>query len=348
MVFRMAAVIIAALISMAATCADAQYWMTKEACDVTTPKVDKSLADFDLVAKRAAEIINGTGRLWRITSPDGAVSHLWGTFHSNDPLILDLPDELREVLAMANTVAPELDARFTSRRRLENIIQGRDLFRNFRSKGDLPEMDPRIGPWIKSRMISLGYSSKAAEHIKAEAVAEILLLDPCNDFSYGVLPIQDDRIMLLGLDAGADIIGLEDKSDYRRELSKPDKVETLNAIIELYGFFLNPEEFHESRNTSFALYLQGRVGEMMALENIKMEQFFGSEKAERISRLADGYLLVERNRNFVAVAEPLLDKGGALIAAGCFHLPGETGLIAMFRMRGFQVERVFVDGEAET
>ena len=57
----------------------------------------------------AKAIPNPVGRLWRITASSGAVSHLWGTYHTPHPLLLDLPDTFRRVLAEARVVALEFD-----------------------------------------------------------------------------------------------------------------------------------------------------------------------------------------------------------------------------------------------
>ncbi len=76
-----------------------------------------------------------------------------------------------------------------------------------------------------------------------------------------------------------------------------------------------------------------------------MEAFFGPGKGRRIFDLAHGYLLYERNQTFAETARPLFDQGGTVIAVGAYHLPGEQGLVTMFRNLGFQVERVPVAGE---
>ncbi|MCP5089086.1 MAG: TraB/GumN family protein [Rhodobacteraceae bacterium] len=345
MFFRPSAIVLLTLLVLTATGARAQHWMTKEACAVRDPKIDHSLTNFDRVAEQAAKITNGTGRLWRVTSPNGAVSHLWGTLHSTNPLILDLPDELREVLAKAKVVAPEFDPVFKNRRRMEIVAQGSDLWRDLYYPDELLKFDSRVQPWIESRLISLGYGAEAAGFLKAPALAEILLADPCDDFSWGALPIQDDRVLLLALDAGAEIAGLEDRFAFRRALSKADMAETLDAVIQVYGTYLDPARFQATRNTSFAFYLQGRIAEMIAMERINMAEFFGLEKGNRFLQLVDDYMLYERNLDFVTAAKPLLDAGGAVISVGCFHLPGENGLVALFRSEGLLVERVFVKGE---
>ncbi len=39
-------------------------------------------------------------------------------------------------------------------------------------------------------------------------------------------------------------------------------------------------------------------------------------------------------------ALPLLGKGGAFIAVGALHLPGDKGLVALFREAGYTVTAV--------
>ncbi len=57
----------------------------------------------------------------------------------------------------------------------------------------------------------------------------------------------------------------------------------------------------------------------------------------------DGFkktLLVDRNVKMRDAAAPMLEKGNAFIAVGALHLPGETGLVALLRDRGYTVTPV--------
>ena len=83
----------------------------------------------------------------------------------------------------------------------------------------------------------------------------------------------------------------------------------------------------------------------MAWERDYYEKFFGPQKAHELLGLIDGYLVDERNLDFTETAIPLLTQGRAVIAVGVFHLPGEKGLVNLFREAGFRVERVRVEGE---
>jgi len=104
--------------------AKAQSWFTREACEVVEPAIDQQAIDPEWMVEieaKAAKIENGNGRLWKITGKSGAVSHLWGTFHSSHRLVLDLPQALRDIIASAKVVATEHNQ--TSLTRLEMQVR---------------------------------------------------------------------------------------------------------------------------------------------------------------------------------------------------------------------------------
>ena len=51
-------------------------------------------------------------------------------------------------------------------------------------------------------------------------------------------------------------------------------------------------------------------------------------------------MITARNRTMAAHAGPILDRGNAFIAVGALHLPGEKGLIELFRKDGYTVTAV--------
>ncbi len=90
----------------------AQSWVTPESCRVETPFMSAEAFDpqkRQRLEVETAKIPNGIGRFWRITTPKGKVSYLWGTMHSTDRSILDLPDALRQQITSAHVVALEFD-----------------------------------------------------------------------------------------------------------------------------------------------------------------------------------------------------------------------------------------------
>ena len=51
-------------------------------------------------------------------------------------------------------------------------------------------------------------------------------------------------------------------------------------------------------------------------------------------------MVTARNTVMVDNAEPILADGSAFIAVGALHLPGEGGLIELFRKHGYSVTAV--------
>jgi uncharacterized protein YbaP (TraB family) len=51
-------------------------------------------------------------------------------------------------------------------------------------------------------------------------------------------------------------------------------------------------------------------------------------------------LLDERNLRMRDASLPLLQRGAAFIAVGAAHLPGENGLLRLFELEGYRVERL--------
>jgi uncharacterized protein YbaP (TraB family) len=84
--------------------------------------------------------------------------------------------------------------------------------------------------------------------------------------------------------------------------------------------------------TMVRLYLDRRVGAtwgfqlaLAAQAGVGGESFSGFKQK----------LIVDRNIKMRDGALPYLEKGGAFIAVGAMHLPGETGLVALLRKAGY-------------
>ncbi|WP_267633721.1 TraB/GumN family protein [Frigidibacter sp. RF13] len=338
-----------ALASLTASGAVAQDWITPESCRVTIEDLAAAMPDPDAAEVRqdAARIPNGQGRLWRITTPEGAVSHLWGTLHSSDPAILDLPPELRSVLDAARTVVLESDPRAKSRTELEErFLQAGVWLADEHMPYDKPYLGGAERGWVEARIEGIFHGPEAFAALTDAGLAFYLMADPCEDFTAGVLPVQDQRLLLAAVEAGAGVGALESWDALLVELSQPDRRDTAQAVVRIQGAYLNPDGFSAARVAAFRLYREGRIGELMEWNRRYLAGLFGPGEAEALMGRADGYLLDERNGIFLRRMEKFLTSGGALVAVGAFHLPGGAGLIERLRRAGYLVERIAVRGEA--
>ncbi len=344
---------ILATLALWTTGASAQDWASAEVCSVDTPEIVADVFEptgLEALEAQVSEIPNATGRFWRITSPDGAVSHLWGTFHSADPLILSLPVAVTEAISAARVVAVEVDYTFKSRDAFRDaqMMEGRykdasDPFAFTPGDGTIVGLPDEVSFWIRDRALELGWTDDVDMLLSVPGIAEMLLSDPCEDFSQGVLPVQDDYVQLLGRIAGAEILSLEDPDEFITDLN--ERPETAEAIVGTYAAYLKPMETNAERSTSFALYLAGRLGLMQVWDYDYQQQVYGARGLDML-QLTDEYLLELRNARFVERTADDLASGGAFIAVGAAHLPGAAGLVALLRDAGYDVERIPLPGEA--
>lgn len=325
----------------------AQSWSTPETCTVT----DELLAEYtDQNIAAQSDIVNGLGRFWEVKSPGGAVSHLWGTYHSSARQFLRLPPQVLFHLETAQLVAVETDYRFHSRQEIDRAFDyegwWQDPFRPTRPITFFPDADPRIGEWVDVRLASLGYDADTREYLTRGGVFSLLLSDPCEDFSSGLIPYQDQFIMTLGYIHGAEVIGLEPRNAMMKMLNNPQNSDYAEAMITAYGAYLQPHTDPSDRAWWMSLYLRGQIGLMVDEDSAYLGGLLGPDSAKAIS-LTNDYLLTQRNKVFLGNAMEALNAGGAFIAIGTFHLPGETGLVEMLRKEGFEVRRIAVQGEDE-
>ncbi|MBY6118705.1 TraB/GumN family protein [Mameliella alba] len=328
----------------------AQDWATRELC--FPPRIEIHDEVFapegraELEA-RAAAIPHATGRFWRITAPGGGVSHLWGTMHSSHRSVLDLPAAVREALAGADRLGLEIDPTFPDRESHDAYMRGDDVYRrdgSVTAYRDL-ELPARFEEHLVTRLRALGWSPDALPELKLGTLAELLLYDPCEDFSAGVLPSQDSYLQTLAHIEGIPVLPLEDSDRLSAKLNTPGNEDLARAIIGTYAVYLMPGATPEARATALALYRTGRVGLMMAWDEAQVTAALGNEGPALYARMTE-YLVDERNEDFVNAARDALREGGVFIGVGNFHLPGENGMIELLRAEGFDVTRIPLPGEA--
>lgn len=353
--FLQGGIVALALVGAGMGRAVAQDWITPETCQIAPLASDAlpgTAPERDAVAKRAAAIPYGTGRLWKITAPrradgGGEVSYLWGSFHSSDPLILDLPDEVRARVANASVLVMESDPRAANRRVLEQRALQAGMWL---APGD--DADPkgwlsgRLRDWIVARMRAVTFQDGMLGRVTDAGLAALLLQDPCEDFSAGALPVQDLRLALTAHEARVPITGLEPWDAFLAEMSQPERQDTARAIARIYGAYLDPDGFSASRAAAVALYRQGQIAQMIVWNRMFLDQVFGATDAEQLLGLADGYLIDERNQTFLHQMARHLRHGGAVFVIGAFHLPGAQGLLSGLQAEGYGVERIRTPGES--
>lgn len=337
-----------ALLALWPACAQAQAWATRAACDVQAAAIAPHVLPQEQLAAlriRAAGIPNSEGRFWRIQSPDGAVSHLWASYPSSHPLVLELPPIVESRVSSARLIALDSDFTSSSRAEFESRLSPAPLIRSQPMPLAETGIHSRAAAWIRDRVAGLGLGAAAADWLTVGGLAELLMRHPCEDFSAGVIPVQTQRIQTLGLIGGADILGLEAPEALSAALDTPGQDAAARALLNMLAARVQPQPDAAFRAARLALYREGAIGALMEWEQVLLAQAYGAEQARADLPAARRFLLADRNAAFLKRALPDLRTGGVFLTLGAFHLPGKTGMIELLREEGFTVSRIPLTGE---
>ena len=261
------------------------------------------------------------GLLWKIETPGATTSYLFGTIHSDDARVVALPE----------AVARSLDA--SNRFVMEAIVDGNALMRMaevmFFNDGRTLEQVVGKKLYMESMkaLSARGLPTLGVEKQKPWAVMLALSMPPPKTGEYLDLVLQARATQrnkpVSGLETIAEQLAVFDG------LPLPDQTallkDTLNTRVDL------DKEFEELRQAYLAR-------DLAAIAAIGAKNKLGDE---RLYNEVMDRLLVKRNRRMAERMTPILKAGGAFIAVGAAHLPGETGLLYRLEQAGYRVTAVY-------
>jgi hypothetical protein len=280
------------------------------------------------LALAAGDVPNGQGLLWKIERAGLAPSYLFGTIHITDERVLDLPPAVEAAFGAARSATFEIimtdELRMTMARAmvlrdgrtLESILSP-ELFREAATAGARYGFGPEQLKYFKPWALAMFFSVPQGELTRAAKGAVPLDQWLQNEARARGKPVY-------ALETGDEQIALFN------ELSEADQLAMLESAIKDNARI---EALFEDMT---ARYLARDVG------GIYSEMLVQSQSMNK--QLLELFLLRfndERNRTMIVRMAERLAEGGAFIAIGALHLPGERGLVSLLRNQGYRVERVY-------
>ncbi|MBE7184421.1 MAG: TraB/GumN family protein [Methylobacterium mesophilicum] len=283
----------------------------------------------------AAKIPNGQGILWKIEKAGAAPSFLFGTMHVTDSrvtelgnaaqaafdrskaLVIETTDVLDEKALAAKIMArPELTM-FTDATTLDSLLSEGDraiLDKGLEARGIPPASVAKMKPWMLATLLSL---PECEMKRKAEG-----------------LSVLDVKLGEDAKKAGKQVLGLE------TAVSQLEAMASLPMSLHMAGLIQSlklGKRIDDVTETMVALYERGETGMFWPL--LRAEEPADAANEAGYAEFEE-VMVKTRNRGMVKQAKPILDEGGAFIAIGAMHLPGEEGLVALFRKEGFTLSPV--------
>lgn len=300
---------------------------------ITYELVERLDAALDASLKESG-LPHGMGRLWRVARAGTGPSHVFGTMHSADPRVLDLPAPIWQAFRESDSLYLELDL---SGRTLDPQAVMRQMVQAMLLT-DGRTLDQIIGAELFDDTLTalrpFGVSAEALRFLKPWAVYALLTNAP------GQLAANESQAPFLDLWLaqqaqllGKPVAGLEtvqEQVGVFAGIAEDDQVALLRSAI---GYAAE-QDIGPERLMRYYL-----AGDMAALFRVWLEpaRLVGPDfKAAMLERLIDA-----RNAVMVARLRAGLARGNAFVAVGAAHLPGEAGVLRLLEHEGYQVTRVY-------
>ena len=267
-----------------------------------------------------ASIPHGTGLLWKIEGSDGRQSHLFGTIHSQDRLVTNLPPPVRLALAQSRQLVMEIVPDSKANQAFSASIY-------FTDGATLDSLiDKEIYHALVQKLPSYGIDAEHARHLKPWA-AFTLIGRP--------RPVraatQDEVLMRAATDTGQRIAGLESMEEL---VSTLDGIPRSDQITILYDTVCNHERILHNTRDLVKLYVARDLAGMVNFnEQPHQDEAVFGRYMQRI--------VYDRNRRMVTRMEKYLREGGAFVTIGALHLPGAKGVLRLLEEKGYRIVLVY-------
>ena len=257
------------------------------------------------------------GLFWKLESPSGITSYLFGTIHTDDNRVADLSANVLDAIKKTDTFLMEAEPSQDNTSLMltdGNVAEllTSDEFDQVRELADFHVMHMgavmKMKPWLLAVIFDLP--------------------KPQTEFS------QDNLLMAKSIDFGKDVKGLETSKEHfsiMDNFSINEQVVMLRAVLKR-----TPEQKEADFERLLAAYLLGDSDKLTALD----EQITGGMLPVSIWSKMRKSLLDDRNLTMAKRAIPLALEKPVFVAVGASHLAGDNGLISAFKKAGFKLTAV--------
>lgn len=291
-------------------------------------------AAYAKIRNEAKALSNTQALLWRVEKTGAAASYLFGTMHLSDKRITTLSPAVSDALKAAKTLVLEVGDLSPAALTAAMAESGADLvYSDGRTLSD--QLTPEEFAKVKAVVASSGMPADFAKLLKPWLVSTLLSVSECERRQVAAgTKVLDMQLAERAKAGGIPVAGLETINDQLGALSGIPEEQQLQM---LRVSLKHAERTDDMMETMLQLYLRRDMGAAMPF------QFVLASQIGIPSSAFDGFqksLLVERNARMAVTARPYLDKGGAMIAVGALHLPGDTGLVSLLRAAGYTLTPV--------
>ncbi|MEX2352557.1 MAG: TraB/GumN family protein [Gammaproteobacteria bacterium] len=262
----------------------------------------------------------GRGLLWEVSREGLEPSYLFGTMHVDDEDILDLPDVVLSRLAESRHFVMETVPSFDDAMKFSMEM--------FFTNGN--RLDGLVPEEIFDRTVDIlqGYNmTRDIVTIMKPWAAYVIMSYPANTGE-----VLDFRLLELARRNGAEISGLEsleEQIDIFSDMSLDDQARILADVVCHY------DRVEKDLKIMKSFYLDRDLAGLYVYS--QRYSFEDNSVYDDVS----GRLIYDRNRLMTERMVDIIDEGGAFIAVGAMHLPGDDGILNLLENKNYTIKHIY-------
>jgi uncharacterized protein len=281
--------------------------------------------------RRAAQLLIGTtllsvtslswagekGLFWKLESPTGITSYLFGTMHTDDNRVTQFSPSVNQALSEVDTFMMEVTAAhdpsllMMKEGNLAQVLTNAE-FEQVRDLADFHVMHLGVAMQMKPWLLAVIFD----------------LPKPQTPFA------QDNLLKAAAEDLGKRVVGIETAQEHfgvMDSFSLDEQTTMLRAVLKR-----TPEQKEKDFERLLSAYLQGDAEKIGQLD----EQITGGMLPDNLWLKMRKKLLDDRNVLMAERTIAVAKQKPVFVAVGASHLAGQDGLIAAFRQAGFKLSPV--------
>lgn len=299
------------------------------------------ITDQNVLAKinsDAALIPNGKGILWRIGKTGLPDSYLFGTMHVTDPRVVNLPVHVEAAFNGADILVIETTDVLDPAQARRAMMKRPDLMM-FTDGSNLEKLIPVEDlEMVNAELTKRGMPLAAVKTIKPWMLAAMLATPACEaSRKADGVEILDIGLATRANAAGKPVFGLETMEEQVSAMASLPMKDHINGLVETLRMSDIGDDVFE---TMLALYADGDTARILPALNAALEMKTGKQADPDLAAQAafEEKMITNRNTVMVSRLPEHLAKGGAFVAIGALHLPGELGVIQQLKKAGYELE----------
>lgn len=270
-----------------------------------------------LLVAQAAIAATERGLLWQIEQPQGRVSYLFGTIHTDDARVNNFSPRLEAALASADNFMLE-------------VLPPRDPAVLFLPQKTLRELlDQKAIDAVMQQADIHAIQSDVALRMKPWLLAAVFVQPRAPSPLF-----QDMQLLGMAIGKGKPVQPLEDSAVHFGALDGLEIDEQLTMLHAVLA--LSQEEKEQGFEALVQTYLSADSTRIAAFD----EAFSSKGLPPGLWLRVRAMLLDKRNEQMAERILRQIGKGSTFVAVGAAHLPGKGGLIERLRNAGYRLSAV--------